>query len=384
MNLSQVLTQVDQIASSIVASDAERVDRDAAWPEAGLRALQRAGLGGLVAPTASGGLGLGFAALTLVCERLGQHCASTALCFGMHCVGTAVIAAKATATQRQQYLEPIARGEHLTTLALSEPGTGIHFYLPRTTLARTADGAYVLNGSKTFVTNGGYADSYVVSTVAAEADAPIGQFSCVLVPADAPDIAWGEAWNGLGMRGNASRELALRGTRIRGDHLIGEEGDQIWYVFEVVAPFFLLAMAGSYLGIASAALDRARRHLSDRQYAHRGRALGSEPVLQHRLGAVWARLESTRRLVYHAASELDAGSTGGLCAVLAAKAEVAECVVEVVNEAMTLTGGIGYRMGGAMSRHLRDARAAHVMAPTTDILRTWTGRALLDLPLLAD
>jgi alkylation response protein AidB-like acyl-CoA dehydrogenase len=384
MNLPQVLSQVDHIASSIVASDADRVDREAAWPEAGLRALQQAGLGGLVAPLASGGLGLGFEALALVCERLGQQCASTALCFGMHCVGTAVIAAKASATQRLHYLEPIARGEHFTTLALSEPGTGIHFYLPQTTLARTADGAWQINGTKTFVTNGGHADSYVVSTVAAEPDAPIGQFSCVLVPADAPDLSWGEPWNGLGMRGNASRELRLRDSRIPGDNLIGDEGDQIWYVFEVVAPFFLMAMAGSYLGVATAAFDAARRHLGDRQYAHKGKALGGEPVLQHRLGSLWARLEATRRLVYHAATELDTGSTAGLAAVLAAKAEVAECVVSVVNEAMTLVGGIGYRNGGAMGRHLRDARAAHVMAPTTDILRTWTGRALLDLPLLAD
>ncbi len=69
---------------------------------------------------------------------------------------------------------------------------------------------------------------------------------------------------------------------------------------------------------------------------------------------------------------------------MAAKAEVAECVVQVVNEVMTLMGGIAYREGGRMSRLLRDARAAHVMAPTTDLLRLWTGRAFLDQPLLAD
>ncbi len=381
--IEKLVGQAREIAAKHVAAAAEAVDRQAQWPEASLRALQAAGLGGLVVPRAQGGLGQGLLALTRVCEALGRECASTAICFGMHCVGAAVIAAKATGEQEERYLAPICRGEHLTTLALSEPGTGVHFYLPESQLrAASADG-FVLNGTKTFVTNGGHADSYVVSTVAVADGAP-GQLSCVLVPAAAPGIEWGEPWQGFGMRGNDSRRMELRDVPIRRADLLGREGDQTWYVFEVVTPNFLMAMAGTYLGVADAALALAREHLTRRTYAHSGATLAQQPVLQHRLGCLWAELEKTRCFAYHAAEQADLGSEEALPLLCSAKAEVADCAVQLTNEAMTLMGGMAYRDNSRLARLLREARAAHVMSPTTDLLRIWTGRALLGQPLLMD
>jgi alkylation response protein AidB-like acyl-CoA dehydrogenase len=383
MDLTAILEKSREIALNVLAADAEEVDRQARWPERGLRALQGAGLGGLVVPRSSGGLGQGLSGLVQVCEVLGGQCASTGLCFGMHCVGAAVIAAKATPEQ-QGYLEAIAQGRHLTTLALSEPGTGSHFYYPQTRLIAVSRDLFQVEGKKSFVTNGGYAGSYVVSTVAADPQAPPGQFSCVVIPRDAQGLRWGPPWRGLGMRGNSSCTVELRQVPVPRSALLGEEGDQIWYVFNVVAPYFLMAMAGVYLGIAGAALEEVQAHLGERSYAHSGALLGQAVVLQHRLGSLWATVERTRRLVYYAAEEFDAGGADALPALLAAKAEVGDGVVEVVNQAMTLAGGLAYQENGRLARLLRDARAAHVMAPTTDILRTWTGRALLGQPLLGD
>jgi alkylation response protein AidB-like acyl-CoA dehydrogenase len=141
-------------------------------------------------------------------------------------------------------------------------------------------------------------------------------------------------------------------------------------------------MAGTYLGVAQAALDEAIEHVRHRSHGNTGRALASEPVIQHRLGVLWAQVQSTRRLVHWAAEEADRGGPESLPALAAAKAEVADTAVSVANEVMTLVGGLGYRDRHPAERHLRDARAAHVMSPTTDVLRTWTGRALLDVPLL--
>jgi alkylation response protein AidB-like acyl-CoA dehydrogenase len=382
--LSSIVGRAREIARTLVAQDAAETDAEARWPEAGLRALQREGLGGLVVPARSGGLGLGLLALTQVCEELGRECASTGLCFGMHCVASAVIAAKATPHQRGRYLEAISAGRHFTTLALSEPGTGAHFYFPETRLVAASPTQYRVNGKKVFVTSGGHADSYVVSTVAAEPDAPPGHFSCVLVAADAEGLRWGPPWEGLGMRGNSSRALELRDVPVPRQDLIGEEGDQIWYVFEVVAPFFLMAMAGTYLGVAACALDEAITHLNARAYSHSGSRLSHHALLQHRLGALWSDVQRARRLIYWAAAEADERGPEALPALCSAKAEVAECVVRVVNEVMTLGGGSVYRDGSRLGRLLRDGRAAHVMAPTTDILRTWAGRAVLGLPLLGE
>lgn len=348
-----------------------------------MRALQDAELGGLVVPEHAGGLGLGLSALVQVCEVLGRECASAALCFGMHCVASAVIAAKATDEQAEAYLGPIVRGEHLTTLALSEPGTGSHFWLPQTSLELSGS-EFVVRGRKTFVTSGRHADSYVISAVAAGADAPPGEFSCLVVPGDSPGLVWGEPWQGIGMRGNSSTSVTLDGVRLPAQSLLGEEGDQIWFVFHVIAPYFLAAMAGTYLGLAAAAFDEARLHLVERRYSHDGSRLSQNPVLQHRIGVLWAQVERTRQLLRHAAAEGEAGRPEAIPALCSAKAEVAECATSVVNEAMTLVGGIGYREGGGLERRLRDARAAHVMSPTTDLLRMWVGRVLLGENLLGD
>ena len=383
-DLNSILTQVQEIATEVVAPLASETDERAQWPKAGLRAMQNAGFGGLVAPKKFGGKECGLFALTRVCETLGRECASTAICFGMHSVGTSVIAANATPDQQERYLAPICNGKHITTLSLSEAGTGAHFYLPQTSLEALDDRHYRLTGTKTFVTNGSHADSYVVSAVAADPDAPIGPFSCVIVDGDAAGIKWGSPWDGLGMRGNSSRSMELLGVKLPRANLLGNEGDQIWYTFNIVMPHFLVAMGGTFLGVASSALEEARRHLIRRYHAHTGTNLAQSSVLQHRLATLWVSVERTRRLIYHAAQSFDAGEPDALIAVMSAKAEVADCVVTLVNEAMTLNGGIGYRKGSKLHRMLRDARASHLMSPTTDILRIWIGRALLGQPLLAD
>ncbi|CAN5343191.1 acyl-CoA dehydrogenase family protein [soil metagenome] len=383
-SLDDILELTREIALKELAPGAQQVDAEGRWPERQLRSLQEAGLGGLVISAELGGHGHGLSAVAKVCEVLGQHCGSTAMCFGMHLVGSAMLAAKATERQREQYLRPIARGEHLTTLSLSEPGTGSHFYIPEAQLTKQENGDYRLNGTKSFVTNGGYADSYVVSAVIPDPAALVGHFSCVVIPNEDPAIEWQAPWDGLGMRGNASRNVEISDLKVPKKDLLGEPGDQIWYVFEVVAPYFLTAMAGTYLGIAGAAVGEATAYLKDRTHSHSGASLAKQPVLQHRLGTLWARVESARQLIYSAGAKGDAGAPDALLSLLSAKGEVAGCVVDVVNEAMTLMGGKAYGRNGKLARLLRDARASHVMAPTTDLLRTWAGRALLDEPMLGD
>jgi alkylation response protein AidB-like acyl-CoA dehydrogenase len=102
----------------------------------------------------------------------------------------------------------------------------------------------------------------------------------------------------------------------------------------------------------------------------------------HRLGDLWGELEATRQLVYSAAAKGDAGAPDALPSILACKAMAGDTAVRLANEAMTLCGGSAYRENSRLARILRDARASHVMAPTTDMLKTWVGRALLNLPLL--
>ncbi|MFP5225276.1 MAG: acyl-CoA dehydrogenase family protein [Actinomycetota bacterium] len=381
--LDEVVERVRDIARETTAAEADRVDSEFAWPEATMRAMQREGLGGLVVPVEHGGIGLGLRALTEVCEHLGYHSGSAGLTFGMHAVGSAVIGAKPTPEQVERYLEPICAGEHVTTLALSEPGTGANFWLPETSMTLDADG-YVIDGVKSFITNGTFADSYVVSTVSEEEDAPLGHFSCVVVKDGTEGMEWDDGWRGIGMRGNSSRTAKLRSVRIDTQDLLGEPGDQIWYVFQVVAPYFLVAMAGTYLGIARRAVDEAIGSLKGRVFSHLGAGPAAMDVPQHKTGKLWTDVERTRRLAYWAAEEADRQGPMALPALCAAKAEVAGSCVSAVHTAITLMGGRAYRDGTVMDRLMRDALAADVMSPTTDLLLTWCGRALLEQPLLGE
>jgi isovaleryl-CoA dehydrogenase len=368
-----------EIATNVLAPRAEEVDRDRVWPAHSMRALGDAGLLGVQVPADLGGSGEGLVALAAITEVLGSACASSAICYGMHCTAAAVIAAKPTEWQREHYLRPIAAGRHITTLSLSEPGTGASFYLPETELHPAGD-SYLVRGVKHFVTSGNHADSYVVSTRAV--DGEHGEFSCVMLDAGTPGMEWTGDWNGLGMRGNSSLTLRLNDAVIPRENLLGEHGDQIWYAFEVVAPFFLTAMAGVYLGIGQAAIDYTIRHVKSRIHSHSGDALASSDLIQHRLGVIWSRLEAARQLLYSAASLGDSADPAALVSILSAKAEIADAAVIVVNEAMTICGGLAYRENDALARMLRDVRASHVMSPTTDMLRLWAGRALVGQPLL--
>ncbi|MFN2643992.1 MAG: acyl-CoA dehydrogenase family protein [Burkholderiales bacterium] len=379
-DLRAIRTRVEDLTAHAIAPLAAEVDREAMWPRHALEALREAGMMSLQVPRASGGQGQGLLALGVVTEAIARACPSSALCFGMHCVGTAVIAAKATKDQETRYLRPIAEGRHLTTLALSETGAGAHLYLPETRL-RVDGGDYVVNGTKQFVTNGGHADSYVISTQASRPSEG-GDFSLLVVDRDAPGLAWQAPWAGFGMRGNSSRAVELSDARVPRANLLGEEGDQVWYVFEVVAPYFLMAMAGTYLGIAVAAVQAVGEHLRTRRHATSGQALRHVELLQHRYADMWMETEKTRALIYAAGHLGDIGDPSALPYILSCKVQAAETAVRVTNEAMTLAGGIAYRENSLLARLLRDARAGHVMAPTTDMLKTWTGRALLGLPIL--
>lgn len=382
--LDDTLDLAKEIAANEIAPRAEEIDKKGRWPEESIRALQKAGFGGMVIPPEHGGAGHGLSGVAKICEILGRHCSSTAMCFGMHLVGSAVLAAKATPEQQANYLAPIIEGKHITTLSLSEPGTGANFYIPQAELTQKENGGYILNGTKAFVTNGGFADSYVVSAVIPNPETPVGQFSCAVMPNEADGVEWQQPWDGMGMRGNASRNVEIKDLYIPEKDLLGEKGDQLWYVFEVIVPYFLAAMAGTYLGIASAAIDEAVEHLKNRKHTHSGTSLSHMPVIQQRLGVLWSKVESVRQLIYSATAKDDAGKAESTLHLFSAKAEVSDCVVNVVNEVMTLMGGIAYAKNGKLGRLMRDARASHVMSPTTDMLRTWTGRALLDVPLLGD
>lgn len=363
------------LAQTYLKPGAQEIDAQRRFPAEGLQAIARAELSGLLVPEQFGGRGASLTDLVLVCEQLGWACASTAMCFLMHCCGCAVMAARASNEQGERWLRPAARGEAIATLAFSERGSGAHFYQPEITAERR-NGSFRLSGRKGFVTSGGKAHLYPVLVNASGEPG----LDILLVTPDLNGVKFEGRWEGLGMAGNSSIVMALDDVEVPAQNMIGQEGDGQALVFGVVAPTFLTGLAAVNIGIAQAALDAAVEHAKSRRYPS-GQTLAEVTAIQMYIADMSLSVLQARQLTLEAARSADAGEEGAFLLIMQAKVAATECAQTVTNIAMQVGGGQAYGRRLSIERHWRDARAGAIMAPTNDVLKEWAGRALTGLPL---
>jgi alkylation response protein AidB-like acyl-CoA dehydrogenase len=318
--------------------------------------------------------------MALVLETLAQGCASTAMVVLMHYCGSAAIAAKGSADLKRSVLPAIARGEHLSTLAFSEAGSGGHFYAP-VSRAHLRDGGVELNAIKSFATSAGEADSYIVSTLNAEA-AGAQELDLYFVPRSTPGVEPAGFFEGLGLAGNASAPLHFKQALIPRENRLGEEKTGFATMLEVVLPHFQIGCAAVSMGIASAALERTIEHVASRKYQHLNQSpLAQIPRVQFLVAEMTIELRSTRAYLYETVRKAMAGDADAMLDVLSVKAKAAEASLAIASRAMTLGGGAAFGRRGGMERLFRDAQASAVMAPATDVLKDFVGKAALGLPL---
>jgi isovaleryl-CoA dehydrogenase len=373
-NVGGVLGAIHEVAEQRIAPEAARVDREREFPAASLRALAAVGGLGLVVPVEHGGAGGGLSALAEACEAVGRACASSGMVFVMHSVTAATIAGGG-GPRTGEVLARLASGDAIGTLAFSERGTGARFYAPELRAVRH-DGGVSISGRKSFVTSGGQADVYLV-LVQGEAEESADAY---LVFGDQPGVRPDGAWNGLGMAGNSSVALELDDVTVGENERIGAAGEAVALVFEAVAPFFLIGLAAVNVGIAAAAAAAATEHASGRRYGD-GSRLAEVQYVQHLIADMDLLTRQARLLVREAARLGDAGDPSALVAIMEAKVVATEAATVVTQKALDATGGQGYTPALPVERHLRDARAGAVMAPTNAVLRSWIGKALAGLPV---
>jgi alkylation response protein AidB-like acyl-CoA dehydrogenase len=294
--------------------------------------------------------------------------------FLMHSVTAATIGAGGGA-RAGEVLQAMAEGRTLGSLAFSERGTGAHFYSPELQATR-ANGSVTVSGRKSFVTSGGHADVYLVLLQGAED----GTADAYLVGKEDPGVRFEGAWEGLGMAGNSSVGMELTDVDLGQDAVIGEAGKGLDLVFSAVAPFFLVGLAAVNVGIAAAAAKAATRHAAGRRYPD-GSSLAEVQYVQHVLADMDMTVRTARLLVREAALLGEAGDESALVAIMEAKVVATEAAAAVTHLALQATGGQGYTPALPVERHLRDARAGSVMAPTNAVLRSWIGKALAGLPV---
>jgi alkylation response protein AidB-like acyl-CoA dehydrogenase len=374
--LRELSAAVRVLAQERIAALAAGVDRERAFPAEGVAALAETGALGLVVPREHGGAGGGLGALADACEAVGAACASTGMVFLMHQVCAATLAgADGGGARAGELLKQMAAGRLLGTLAFSERGTGAHFYAPELTAVRD-DGRVRISGRKSFVTSGGHADVYLVLVRSEMGEG----LDCYALRRDAAGVRFDGAWAGLGMAGNSSVAMELDGVVVEGEARIGAPGTGGELVFGVVAPSFLVGLAAVNVGIAAAALRVATQHAAARRYADGG-LLAEVPAIQHALADMDVAVRAARLLVREAAALGDAGDAGALVPIMEAKVAATDTAARVTQQALEVCGGQGYTPALPIERHLRDARAGAVMAPTNGVLRSWIGKALAGLPV---
>jgi isovaleryl-CoA dehydrogenase len=369
---STVLAAVRDGAVGEIAAEAGGVDRNREFPAAAVRALADVGALGLVVPRSAGGSDGSLRALAEACETVATACASTGMVFLMHSVTAATVAAGG-GELAEEYLRAMADGKMLGTLAFSERGTGAHFYAPELRASRS-NGALRVSGRKSFVTSGGHADLYLL-LIQGESEG----LNCYALDGTADGVRFDGDWEGLGMAGNASIAMELD-VGLDEAARIGERGQGEELVFTVVAPFFLVGLAAVNVGIASAASEVAVAHARDRRYPD-GSSLAEVQFIQHALAEMDLRVRAARLLVAEAARLGEAGDEDALVAIMEAKVAATETAAQVTERALEVCGGQGYTPALPIERHLRDARAGAVMAPTNAVLRSWIGKALAGLPV---
>ncbi|HEY3832660.1 MAG TPA: acyl-CoA dehydrogenase family protein [Acidimicrobiia bacterium] len=365
---------LERVVSEVVAPNATSVDRDGRFPTEALGALRDGGFLGLTVGTDHEGGGGSMADAAVVVEQLAGACGSTAMVVLMHYAATAVLEAYGPADTRSA----IGRGEHLTTLAFSEAGSRSHFWAPCGTA--TAEGDRVrLDADKSWVTSAAAADSYVWSSTPLDADGPMTLW---LVPSDAAGLDIGKEFDGLGLRGNGSVPVHAGGVRVAASAQLGDDGKGLDIALEAALPWFLVLSAAFALGLMEAVTSDTLGHATTTKLEHLGSTLISQPLVRSDIARMRITTDSTRAFLADTLAALGEGRADAVLRVLESKAVGAEAAIDVSDRAMKVCGGAAFRKELGVERRFRDARAARVMAPTTDALLDFVARAISGMPLL--
>lgn len=371
-----LIGQVEKLADEVIGPQAAAADAEGKFPQASIDALAGAGFLGLTVPTEYGGMGEGIPTACGVLDAIAQRCASTAMVYLMHLCACACYTLRPAASD--DCLRKAARGQHLSTLAWSEKGSRSHFWAP-VSQAKVKDGSVVLNAEKSWVTAAGEADGYVVSTRAAGGTGPMDTMLYLVLKGDAGVTVTGP-WNSLGMRGNDSAPMRLEECVISAGRALCDPDGGFPAMMQVL-PWFNLGNAAISVGISEAATRSAISHVSGARLEHLGQSLADLPNLRARLAQMRIDTDAARAHLISALYAVQHPSDSTMLMVLESKTMAGETAIRVTDTGMRTCGGAAFSKQLTLERNFRDARAASVMAPTSDVLHDFIGRALCGMPL---
>jgi len=373
------LEKLNSIIGDLIAPQAAQNDQQAKFPRESIKALGEAGILGLMSTKELGGLGLGLSEASEVIEKLATSCPSTAMILTMHYSATAVIEKFGTESVRKE----IAQGRHLTTLAWSEAGSRSHFWAPTGTATKDKTGNTIsITSQKTMVTSAFEADSYVWTS---KPVAVAGASSMWLVektnPAVTPKVQTDKKFDGLGLRANASAPMECINMKVSEAAMLGADGAAFDTMIGVVLPIFCTLSAASSIGIMEASLNATIKHVTEAKYEHLGQSLAELPTIRAYLAKAQTKKDMIKTLRKDTTEALQSGRADAMLRVMEVKAAAAEAALETTDICMRVAAGASYRKDLGIERFFRDARASHIMAPTSDVLFDFIGKAICGMPV---
>jgi len=353
-----------------VASELEHRDE---YPHALVERMKELGLFGATIPQEYGGLGLDVTTYAMVVEELSRGWMSLSGVLNTHLLLAYLLRVHGTEDQKQRYLPPMARGEHRGVLCLTEPHAGSDVQRIRTTAVRQGD-AYILNGSKMFITNARYGTLYAIAAKTDKnADPPYRGIS-MFVGEKGPGLTIGRDLEKLGYKGVETCEVNFEDYAVPAANLIGgKEGQgfsQVMGGLEVGR----INIAARAVGVSKAAFEQAIKYAQQREAF--GKPIAEHQAIQFKLADMATKIEAARLLTYQAAEKKDRGERCDLEAGMA-KLFASETCLEVSTEAMRILGGYGYVNEFPVERFYRDAPLMIIGEGTNEIQRLVIARQLL-------
>lgn len=355
---------VRDFAESEVAPKAAEMDENEEYDWGLWDQMVEMGLTGIPFPEEYGGAGMDNLSYAIAVEELSRVCASTGVLVSAHTsLGSWPIYHFGTEEQKQKFLVPLAEGEKIGALGLTEPSAGSDAGAVKLTAVADGD-EYVLNGTKIFITNGGRADIYVVIASTDKSKGHRGT-AAFIVEKDTPGFTFGKKEHKMGIRASYTYELVFENCRVPKENMLGGDGKG----FKVALATLdggRIGIAAQALGIAQGAFDQALAYSKIREQF--GKPISANQGLQWMLADMATRIDAARLLVYRAAYLKDDGQPYGKESAMA-KLYASECAMWVTTKAVQIFGGYGYTREYPVERMMRDAKITEIYEGTSEVQR---------------
>ncbi len=341
---------------------AEEIDKEHRFPKENMDLLKDLGYWGLSIPKQYGGSGGDYLSYIIALEEIGRYCATTCVALSAHVsLCCYPILEFGSEEQKQKFLVPLASGKAFGAFGLTEPDAGTDAAAQKTTAVLDGD-EYVLNGTKVFITNAAYADTYIIFAMTDRSKGVKG-VTAFIVPADTKGFSIGKIEDKLGIAGSSTGELILENVRIPKENMLGREGAGFGIAMKTLDGG-RIGIAAQGLGIAQGSLDESIKYVKEREQF--GRPISKFQGLQWYIAEMGLKTETARLLIYNAA-KLKQDKKPYSTEAAMAKWHAAETATFVSHKAIQLFGGYGFTKDYPVERFYRDARITEIYEGTTEV-----------------